>query len=189
MNLDVAGFYLAGDRRGYIRELHLIIIIQLCGIVCDLGVLRLGLGLLKCHTGDIACRKQCLLTSQVGIGIVHGLLRGFHLESRCLYLFGINLADWLSLLHHITCLYKHIGDFTGCLRINVNHVRRLYLAHQAAVQLNASHLRVLYVYYRNQGFLFHRLLAHCADTSHNRNRRYYHSCNYYFLFHSCLLFF
>ena len=189
VHLNVAGLHLAGNRCSHVCKLHLIIIVQLCGIIGDLGILGLSLSLLKCHTCDITCREQRLLTSQIGIGVIHSLLRGFHLESCCLYLLGIDLADWLSLLYHITCFYEHIGDLTGCLRINVNHIRRLYLAHQAAVQFNTSHLRVLYIHHRNKVFLLHRLFAHCADAGRNRNHRYDHSCNYHFLFHSCLLLF
>ena len=69
MDLDVADLHLTGDRCSHICKLHLVIVIQLCGIISDLCILCLGLRLLKCHTGDIACRKQCLLAGQVGIGI------------------------------------------------------------------------------------------------------------------------
>ena len=69
VNLNIAGLHLTRDRCSHICKLHLVIVIQLCGIISDLCILCLGLRLLKCHTGDIACRKQCLLAGQVGIGI------------------------------------------------------------------------------------------------------------------------
>ena len=69
MHLDITAFYLSGNRCCHIGKFYLIIVIQLCRIIIDLRILRLSLRLFKGHACNVACRKQCLLSGKVRVGI------------------------------------------------------------------------------------------------------------------------